>query len=105
MDMEIQFLHETFLGKDPKLLVDHIRRMGSGEAPLFSTTLSLVYDKLAEKTVAQSVEELAVGMSVNTDDEPAQIARVPAMQTTSPTIEKRRKKKRLRLRKRRNDCD
>ena len=55
MDMEIQFLHETFPGKGPKLLVDHIRRMGSGEAPFYSTTLSLVYDKLVEKTVAQSV--------------------------------------------------
>jgi hypothetical protein len=55
MDMEMQFLHESFLGKGPKLLVDHIRRMGSGEAPLFATTLSLVYEKLFEKTVAQSV--------------------------------------------------
>ena len=55
MDMEIQFLHETFPGKGPKLLMDHIRRMGSGEAPFYSTTLSLVYDKLVEKTIAQSV--------------------------------------------------
>lgn len=55
MDIEIQFLHEAFPGKGPKLLVDHIRRMGSGEAPFFSKTLSLVYDKLVEKTVAPPV--------------------------------------------------
>ena len=55
MDVEIQFLHETFPGKGPKLLVDHIRRMGSGKAPFYSTTLSLVFDKLAEKTLARSV--------------------------------------------------
>ena len=55
MDMEIQFLHEAFPGKGPKLLADHIRRMGSGEAPFYSMTLSLVYDRLAEKTVAPSV--------------------------------------------------
>ena len=53
--MEIQFLHETFAGKEPKLLMDHIRRMGTGEAPFFSTTLSLVFDRLVEKTVALSV--------------------------------------------------
>ena len=47
--MEIQFLHENFTEKDSKLLMDHIQRMGSGEAPFFSTTLSLVYDKLVEK--------------------------------------------------------
>ena len=55
MDMKIQFLHETFTGKEPELLMKHIRRMGSGEAPFFSTTLSLVFDRLVEKTVAQSV--------------------------------------------------
>jgi hypothetical protein len=47
--MEVQFLHERFTEKDPKLLVDHIRRMASGEAPFFPTTLSLVYGKLVEK--------------------------------------------------------
>src|SRR5882757_5270960 len=44
--MEIEFLHKRFTEKDPQLLMDHIRRMGSGEAPFFPTTLSLVYDKL-----------------------------------------------------------
>jgi len=53
MDMEIQFLHESFTEKDPKLLMGHIRRMGSGEAPFFATTLSLVYDKLIERAFAQ----------------------------------------------------
>ena len=49
MDMEIQFLLKNFTEKDPKLLMDHIRRMASGEATFFATTLSLVYDKLIEK--------------------------------------------------------
>jgi DNA-directed RNA polymerase subunit RPC12/RpoP len=55
MDMEIQFLHESFTEKDPKLLMDHIQIMGSGEAPFFSKTLGLVYDKLIEKTFKQPV--------------------------------------------------
>ena len=46
MDMEIEFLHRNLTGKDPKLLMEHIQRMASGEAPFFSKTLSLVYDKL-----------------------------------------------------------
>ena len=49
MDMEIKFLHENFTEKDPKQLMDHIERMGSGKAPFFSKTLGLVYDKLIEK--------------------------------------------------------
>ena len=50
-------------------------------------------------------EELALALSVNEDDEPARIARVPAMRTTCLTIEKREEEKRLRLREERNDCD
>ena len=46
--MEIEFLHRSFTEKDPKLLMEHIQRMASGEAPFFSKTLSLVYDKLVE---------------------------------------------------------
>jgi len=53
--MEIQFLHETFTEKDPKLLIDHIQRMVSGEAPFFPTTLSLVYDRLAEQTFPKNI--------------------------------------------------
>lgn len=49
MDMEIQFLHKSFTEKGPKLLMDHIQKMASGEMPFFATTLSLVYDKLVEK--------------------------------------------------------
>jgi len=49
LDMEIQFLQERFNEKDPEFPIDHIRRMASGEAPFFPTTLSLVYKKLAEK--------------------------------------------------------
>ena len=47
--MEMQFLHERVTEKDPKLLIDRIQRMASGDAPFFPTTLSLVYDKLLEK--------------------------------------------------------
>lgn len=47
--MEIQFLHENVVEKDPKLLIDRLQKMASGEAPFFPTTLSLVYDKLVEK--------------------------------------------------------
>lgn len=54
MDMEIRFLHESFADKDPKLLMDHIQRMASGEAPFFAGTLSLVYDGLVGKTFTQS---------------------------------------------------
>jgi len=70
--MEIQFLHEQFTEKDPKLLIDHIQRMASGEAPFFSTTLSLVYDKLVEKAFTQQtspgsrLEKSTGGQSVTT---------------------------------------
>ena len=49
LDMEIQFLQDRVTGKKPKLLIDGIQRMASGEAPFFPTTLSLVFDKLVEK--------------------------------------------------------
>jgi len=49
LDTEIQFFHERVTKNDPKLLIDCIQRMASGEAPFFPTTLSLVYDKLVEK--------------------------------------------------------
>jgi len=55
MDMEIQFLYGNFTLEDSKLLMEHIQRMASGEAPFFATTLSLVYDKLVEKAFAQPV--------------------------------------------------
>ena len=55
MDMEIEFLLKSFTEKDPKSLVEHIQRMACGEAPFFSTTLSLVYDKLVERAFAQSI--------------------------------------------------
>ena len=53
MDIEIQLFHESFAEKDPKLFLEHIQRMTSGEAPFFATTLSLVYDKLVEKAFAR----------------------------------------------------
>ena len=55
MDMEIQLLYESLSKKDFKLFLEHIQRMGSGEAPLFATTLSLVYDKLVEKAFVRHI--------------------------------------------------
>ena len=55
MDMEIQFLHKNFTKKDPELLMGHIKKMASREAPFFATTLSLVFDKLVEKTSSRPV--------------------------------------------------
>jgi len=51
--MEIQFLHENFTEKDSKSLTDHIQRMGSGEAPFFAATLSLVYGGLVENALSK----------------------------------------------------
>ena len=51
--MELQFFRERAAEMDPKLLIDHIQRMASGEAPFFSTTLSLVYDELVEKSFTE----------------------------------------------------
>ena len=53
LDMEIQFLHGNLTERDSKLLMDHIQRMASGEAPFFATTLSLVYDKLVENAFSK----------------------------------------------------
>ena len=50
--MELQLLHEKPTEKDLKSLMDYIQRMASGEAPFFPTTLSLVYDRLVENTLA-----------------------------------------------------
>ena len=65
MDMEIQLLYESLSKKDFKLFLEHIQRMGSGEAPLFATTLSLVYDKLVEKAFVRPIPSgSGVGKSV-----------------------------------------
>ena len=53
LDMEIQFLHENFTEKDSKSLTDHVQRMGSGEAPFFAATLSLVYGGLVENALSK----------------------------------------------------
>jgi len=55
MDMEIQFLHDSFTERDPRLLMGHIQRMAFGEAPFFAATLGLVYEKLVEKAFARPV--------------------------------------------------
>lgn len=55
MDMELEFLHKNFTEKNPKQLIEHIQRMASGEAPFFSATLGLVYDKLIERVLVQPI--------------------------------------------------
>ena len=47
--MEIDFFRRNLTEENPELLMEHIQRMASGEAPFFSATLSLVYRKLFEK--------------------------------------------------------
>jgi len=47
--MEIQFFRGWFSEGDLEFPIDHVRKMASGEAPFFPTTLSLVYRMLAEK--------------------------------------------------------
>lgn len=54
-DIEIEFLLRNFTEKNPKLLMEHIQKMASGEAPFFSATLSLVYDKLVERVLTQPI--------------------------------------------------
>ena len=55
MTMEIEFLTSNFTEKNPKPLMKHIQRMASVGAPFFSTTLSLIYDKLVEKVFPQTI--------------------------------------------------
>lgn len=55
LDLEIRCLHETFSEKDPKSLMEHIQRMASGEALLFPTTLSLVFDELVERAFTKHI--------------------------------------------------
>ena len=47
--MEIEFFRGNLTEENPEFLMEHIQRMASGDAPFFSTTLSLVYRKLFEK--------------------------------------------------------
>ena len=75
--MELQLLHERPAEKDLKSLMDYIQRMASGEAPFFSTTLSLVYDKLVENAFANptfgSVPEKPTGsQGITTPTPPSQ---------------------------------
>jgi len=93
MDMEIQFFHDNFTQKDSKLLMEHIQRMASGEAPFFPTTLSLVYDKLVQKALAQPVPSgSGLGKSAEVESvadpcprpqAPVPISGVPSISTSS----------------------
>ena len=48
--MEIEFLHRIIPGTAFKLVTDYVQSAASGGSPFFPRTLSLVYDKLAERT-------------------------------------------------------
>ena len=53
--MEIDFIHNNFQKQNPQLVMEHIQRMASGKTPFSATTLSLVYDRLAQKAFPSSV--------------------------------------------------
>lgn len=55
MDLEIKFLNENSPGENPKLLMDHVQRMVSGEAPFLPATLSRIYGALARKVLAPPI--------------------------------------------------
>lgn len=87
--MEIRLLHERFTEKDPKLLMDYIRRMASGETPFFPTTLSMIYDKLVENafpspTFSSVLSESTGNQSVTTPAPPVE-ASTSASSTSSPS--------------------
>ena len=83
MDMEIEFIHNNFTEKNPKLLMEHIWRMASGEALFFSTTLSLVYDGLLERVFTQS----GSGSGKPTDIWNQSVPKAtPTTQTSNPTL-------------------
>jgi hypothetical protein len=86
--MEIQFFHERFTEKDPKLLIDYVGRMASGEAPFFPTTLSLVYDKLVENAFPKHIPSglgpggFTLGSSTSTSN----VASSSTLAVTSPPV-------------------
>ena len=87
MDIEIKFLHECFAKKDPKQLMDHIQRMGSGDAPFFAKTLGLVYDRLIEKTFtrpAPSGSGLGKSVEVQSVADPAPPPKAPSSISSVP---------------------
>jgi hypothetical protein len=67
MEMEIEFLHKNLVEKDPKLLIDHIQSVASGEASFFPNVLSSVYGKLFEKSFPKNTptNSLAVRLRGN----------------------------------------
>ncbi|KAF9650005.1 hypothetical protein BDM02DRAFT_1688248 [Thelephora ganbajun] len=81
--MEIQFLHGKVIGEDPKLLMDHVHRMASGEIPFFPTTLSLVYDKLVEKSFTKPIS-FGLDFDSRTEDK-SPIDPTPPLQTSGST--------------------
>jgi hypothetical protein len=82
MDLETQFLLENFTERNPKLLMEHIQRMASGETPFLPGTLSLIYGKLIDKFFVQSTSTgSTLGKSTETGGqsaaEPASATQVP----------------------------
>jgi len=79
-----------FIGKDSKSFMDHIQRMASGEAPFFSTTLSLVYDRVVERLFTKRVppghdpSELTEGQSTTVLTPPQPSTSTPRV--TPPSI-------------------
>lgn len=53
MDVEVEFLQQIPTEWHSKLLMDHIQKMESGEAPFLPMTLSLIYSTLVRKALPQ----------------------------------------------------
>jgi hypothetical protein len=84
MDAEVEFLHRNFTEKNPKLLIEHMQRMASGDAPFFSATLSLVYDKLIERVFAE-VMPTGSGPGKSTEAAPTTKTLNPTASVLSPS--------------------
>jgi hypothetical protein len=90
MEMEIEFLRNNVTKLDPKSLTDHIRSATSGEAPFFPVALSLIYDKLAEKSFpkdapSNSGTSQVPGKQSVTTSAPLQAPSPVSITTSAPT--------------------
>lgn len=80
--MNIEFLQQNFTEQHSKLVMDHIQKMESGEAPFLPTTLSLVYSKLLGKVLLQpTTSGLDLGKFPDTGNRKV-VSAAPAIQET-----------------------
>src|SRR5882762_10457549 len=89
MEMEIEVLY-NFVEKDPKLLMDHIQSVASGEVSFYPITLGLVYDRLIgsvfpKHTPSDPDPEKSPGNQDVTATSPSQVPGVASDITPSST--------------------